>query len=457
MAPVVTISVYSNACLESRRKKNRQWWSVQSIIGATENLLLGSGRAVAGFEVCFVGFSVSLICYCFRLFLLVSVCALLQCSKSIQSCSKIMGSITIRKRKDGSARYTAQIRIMQQGETVYQESQTFDRKATAQAWIKRRETELAEPGAIAKANRTGVTVREMIERYLDEYEKIRPLGKTKRATLKAIAATWLGDLEDSQITSQQLVEYGTRRIHDDGIQAQTVGNDLAHLGAVLSVARPAWGYDIDPMAMPDARRVLRKMGAVTKSKERTRRPTLEELDKLLNYFAEMRDRRKQQIDMVRVTVFALFSTRRQEEITRIRWDAMDEPGQRVLITDMKNPGQKYGNDVWCLLPDEAWRILQSMPRVAAEVFPYNASSVSASFTRACHFLEIDDLHFHDLRHDGVSRLFEMGWDIPKAASVSGHRDWNSMRRYTHLRGNGDPYKDWPWLERVVMGPVIVTK
>jgi integrase len=365
-----------------------------------------------------------------------------------------MGSITIRKRKDGSARYTAQIRIMQQGATVYQESQTFDRKATAHAWLKRRETELAEPGAIAKANRTGVTVREMIERYLDEYEKIRPLGKTKRATLKAIAATWLGDLEDSQITSQQLVEYGTRRIHDDGIQAQTVGNDLAHLGAVLSVARPAWGYDIDPMAMPDARRVLRKMGAVTKSKERTRRPTLEELDKLLVYFTEMRDRRKQQIDMVRVTVFALFSTRRQEEITRIRWDAMDEPGKRVLITDMKNPGQKHGNDVWCLVPNEAWRVLQSMPRVAAEVFPYNARSVSSSFTRACHFLEIDDLHFHDLRHDGVSRLFEMGWDIPKAASVSGHRDWNSMRRYTHLRGNGDPYKDWPWLERIIKGPVI---
>jgi integrase len=363
-----------------------------------------------------------------------------------------MGSITIRKRRDGSARYTAQIRIMQQGATVYQESQTFDRKATAAAWLKRRETELAEPGAIAKANRAVVTVREMIERYLDEYEKIRPLGKTKRATLKAIAATWLGDLEDSQITSQQLVEYGTGRIHDDGIQAQTVGNDLAHLGAVLSVARPAWGYDIDPMAMPDARRVLRKMGAVSKSKERARRPTLDELDLLLTYFTEMKARRKQEIDMVRVTAFALFSTRRQEEITRIHWSLIDEPGQRVLIKDMKNPGQKYGNDVWCYVPDEAWRILQSMPRVADEVFPYNAKSVSASFTRACNFLEIDDLHFHDLRHDGVSRLFEMGWDIPKAASVSGHRDWNSMRRYTHLRGNGDPYIDWQWLERVISAP-----
>jgi integrase len=206
--------------------------------------------------------------------------------------------------------------------------------------------------------------------------------------------------------------------------------------------------------MSDARRALRKMGAVTKSKEWTRRPRLAELDKLLLFFAQMRDRHQQQIDMLRAAVFALFSTRRQDEITHIRWDSMDEPGKRVLITGMKNPGQKHGNDVWCLVPDEAWRVLQSMPRVVAEVFPYNARSVSASFTRACGFLEIDDLHFHDLRHDDVSRLFEMGWDIPKAASVSGQRDWNSMRRYTHLRGNGDAYKDWLWLESAVTGPLI---
>lgn len=343
---------------------------------------------------------------------------------------------------------------MQKGVTVYQESQTFDRKASALAWIKRVETEMAAPGAITKANRSGVTVKEMIDRYLLEYEKLRPLGKTKRATLKAIGETWLGKLEDKEITSQKLVEYANGRMKDDGIQAQTVGNDLAHFGAVLSVARPAWGYDIDPMAMPDARKVLRKMGAVTRSKERNRRPTLEELDKLFEYFSQMRDRRRQEIDMVRVVAFALFSTRRQEEITRIKWADIDEDRKMVLITDMKNPGQKYGNDIWCLVPDEAWRIMKSMPKVADDVFPYNSRSVSAAFTRACRFLEIEDLHFHDLRHDGVSRLFEVGWDIPKVASVSGHRDWNSMRRYTHLKGDGDPYKDWPWLERIIAGPII---
>lgn len=54
-----------------------------------------------------------------------------------------MGTVTVRKRKDGSTGYTAQIRIMQKGVAVYQESQTFHRKATAQAWIKGVETEMS--------------------------------------------------------------------------------------------------------------------------------------------------------------------------------------------------------------------------------------------------------------------------------------------------------------------------
>lgn len=99
---------------------------------------------------------------------------------------------------------------------------------------------MAVPGAIDKASRSGVTFKEMIQRYLLEYEKLRPLGKTKRATLKAIGETWLGKLEDREITSQKLVEYADGRMMNDGIQAQIVGNDLAPLGAVLSVARPAW-------------------------------------------------------------------------------------------------------------------------------------------------------------------------------------------------------------------------
>ena len=94
----------------------------------------------------------------------------------------------------------------------------------------------------------------------------------------------------------------------------------------------------------------------------------------------------------------------------------------MLIRDMKNPGEKIGNDVWCDLPPEALQIIISMPKTSDEIFPYSTDAIGASFTRACQFLGITDLHFHDLRHDGVSRLFETGLSILKwqACPVTGH-------------------------------------
>jgi integrase len=366
-----------------------------------------------------------------------------------------MATIRARKLADGSVSYTAQIRIKRDGVQVYQESQTFARKQAAQAWARKRESELDEPGAIERASRKGVTLKDMIDQYLIEVEKARPLGKTKRATLTAIGQTYMGKLADTDINTQCLVDYALWRMSSEGggVQAQTAGNDLAHLGAVLSIGKDAWGYQLDPLAMGGARRVLRKLGYNLKSRERDRRPTLDELGKLMQHYQDMQLRRRSIINMMKVVGFALFSTRRLDEITRIRWDDLDEPGQRVLVRDMKNPGQKIGNDVWCYLPDEAWKILQTMPRAGEDIFPYSPESISTSWAKACKLLNIQDLHFHDLRHEGVSRLFEMDWDIPRVASVSGHRDWNSLRRYTHLRGKGDRYVKWEWYEEILRAPV----
>lgn len=43
-----------------------------------------------------------------------------------------------------------------------------------------------------------------------------------------------------------------------------------------------------------------------------------------------------------------------------------------------------------------------------------------------------DLHFHDLRHEAISRLFERGLSLPEVALISGHRDPRMLLRYTHL-------------------------
>ncbi len=57
--------------------------------------------------------------------------------------------------------YTAQIRIKRDGVQVYQESQTFARKQAAQAWTRKRESALDEPGAIERAGRKGVNIRKL--------------------------------------------------------------------------------------------------------------------------------------------------------------------------------------------------------------------------------------------------------------------------------------------------------
>ena len=86
---------------------------------------------------------------------------------------------------------------------------------------------------------------------------------------------------------------------------------------------------------------------------------------------------------------------------------------------MKNPDDEVDDDVRCELPPEAMAIIEAMPRSDARIFPYSTDAISAAFTRACAFLGIVDLHFHDLRHCGVTRLFEMGRTVPLAASASG--------------------------------------
>ena len=203
------------------------------------------------------------------------------------------------------------------------------------------------------------------------------------------------------------------------VKPQTVQNYLSHLSAVFAIAKPAWGYALDRDAIKDAFVVAKRLGVTSKGNSRDRRPTPDELNRLMLHFGEIKSKRPHSAPMQKIIAFAIFSTRRQEEITRITWDDYEQ--NRVLVRDMKNPGDKIGNNIWCDLPPEASAIIDSMPKTEARIFPYSTDAISAAFTRACKMLAIEDLHFHDLRHDGVSRLFEMGKTIPQAASVSGHR------------------------------------
>lgn len=358
-----------------------------------------------------------------------------------------MGTILSRKRNDGSLGHTALIRIKRQGKVVHTESQTFDRKPAAEAWLKKRETELAQPGALEK--RQDPLLKTVIGQYNEE--KLKEHGRTKAQVLATIAASPIGEKRCSEITSPEIVAFiqGMRKPDGTAPAPSTRQNYLSHLTSVFRVARPAWGYPADIQAAMDARVVLNQLGLIAPSKERDRRPTLEELDKLMNYFSVTYRKRRDTIPMQKIICFAIFSTRRQEEIATVLREDLDAEHHELLVRDMKDPGEKIGNLVRTTLTPEALQLIERHGAAEGEIWPYNHRSIGQSFTKACKFLEIKNLVFHDLRHDGISRLFELGWTIPQVAAVSGHRTWESLRRYTHVKQRGDKYKDWPWLQRVL--------
>lgn len=347
-----------------------------------------------------------------------------------------MGTIIERRRKDGTKSYLAQIVLKRDKEILHRENKTFTNRRQASHWIAVREFEVEQEIKGGRAPKSDPTLGAVIERYVAESQ--REIGRTKAQVLRSMVAMPIASMRCSEITSTHLVELG-RSLAEGNRKPQTVQNYLSHISSIFAIARPAWGYPLDPQAMRDAVLVSKRLGYTSKSRKRDRRPTLDELDRLLAFFDS---KRSNAMPMSEVVLFAIFSTRRQEEITRLTWVDLDREHSRVLVRDMKHPGQKIGNDHWVDLVPEAMAVIKRQPMEGDCIFPYSTDAISANFTRACKLLGIADLHFHDLRHDGISRLFEMGWNIPQVACVSGHRSWHSLQRYTHIRQRGDKYANW---------------
>lgn len=355
-----------------------------------------------------------------------------------------MGAITPRMNKDGSTSYKAQVRIRKGGKVLHQETQTFSRRQAAVAWIKKLETELADPAGLKKALAEDPPLKDVIDRARKETK--RAMSKSKINVLKMIEAHEFAEKRCSQIDSAALVKF----VNDLGVSPSTADNYFSHLASILKIARPAWGFPLDEQAINDARVVMKRLGTIARSNKRDRRPTREEMDRLMDYFAKSKSTRGDTVPMTSICLMTMYSLRRAIEICGITWNDLDVDGCRVMVRDLKHPEEKVGNDTWCYLTPEALRVILSQPKVPGEnrIFPYAPKSASGAFGSATLALGIEDLVLNDLRHEGASRLSEMGWTVQRVASVSGHRSWNTLKRYTHVREVGDKWSGWEWLDRV---------
>ena len=353
-----------------------------------------------------------------------------------------MATITKRKRKDGTVSYTAQIRLTVDGQK-YTESKTSPDKRFLQRWAAKREADLTKPGVMEQEKHRGTTLGDVLEWYKEDFNGATKFGRSKLSHIDYLINHSLSLLDAVHLQSSDLVKHAHRRAKT--AKAATINNDFIWLRNAMQAVQVSRGIPVNLKAIDEATYILRKERVIAKSSLRDRRPTIQELEKILAYLVD-RDTRSQ-LPMVDIVLFAIFSTRRQGEICSIRWEDLDERRHGVLVREMKHPRDK--KDTFVFLPDIAWSIIHAQEKLDDRIFPYVSKSVSAAFTKTCQFLEIVDLDFHDLRHEGISHLFELEWDIPKVAAVSGHKSWGSLQRYVHLRESGyyDKYQGWDWIAK----------
>ncbi len=200
------------------------------------------------------------------------------------------------------------------------------------------------------------------------------------------------------------------------ISGNTVRLELALLSALYNLAKVEWGTC---RANP--------VEAVRKPKPspgRDRRLTSSEERRLSRYF------QARNAELYTIFHLALETSMRQGEMLALRWEHIDlQHGVAHL------PVTKNGSPRDVPLSRRARSLLQQLPvQISGPVFNYKSSGFKSAWRAALQSLKIENLHFHDLRHEAISRLFELGTlNVMEVAAISGHKSLNMLKRYTHLR------------------------
>ncbi|MHB8311071.1 site-specific integrase [Metallibacterium sp.] len=309
---------------------------------------------------------------------------------------------------------------------------TFATRAVALEWARQQDEALDRRGAgLVRAQHVEESVGELVDAYLAEHvARLKSVDST--AYRVAGLRTAFGDLHYNALTPDAVAAWIARRLQQ--VTGETVRREVNVLSSFLSwcvrvrrlpplpenpltVPRPPPGRARDRRLVGDElKRLLEALGdraGTVKGARRTgayrvgtRNPWMRPLVQL-----------------------AIETAMRQGEPLALRWENVDLTAQTAHLDDTKN-----GEARTVPLPSRAVAVLEALPRTDdPRVFPITSQAVKLAWKRACKRAGIEELHFHDLRHEAASRIAERLPNLIELAAVTGHKDLRMLTRYYHPR------------------------
>ena len=317
-----------------------------------------------------------------------------------------MGSVRCR-----GNRWHAQVRLS--GFRSFTKS--FSSREDAEKWCCEQERFLRDTSFNKKNSSHPVLFSGLCTRYLEQRSRFHKGYTSEKCRIDRFVSSPLGNIQIAYITPEQIFDYMETRRHT--VSLGSLRKEYFLLKNILNFAK--LGYGISPSNNP-----LDSISVPRDSNPRDRR--LEPHEKVLLETAFLGHKN---IEFANVCLLALDSGMRRSEILKLSKSDFSASKQTLLIRESKN-----GDNRVIPLSKRATAILSNQEGENQNtMFSITPSCVHQAWKRLTKKLELEDLRFHDLRHEAISTFFEKGLSVAEVQVISGHRDVRQLFRYTHIR------------------------
>lgn len=267
------------------------------------------------------------------------------------------------------------------------------------------------------------TVRDALDLYRTRVSILKKGYAQEKYRIEQIGRSFLGTKIVREVTSVDIATYRDQRLLEVNprtrkpLSTATVRLEMSLLSNFFDIGRIEWGIcDGNPVA--NVRKPKIPPG-------RDRRLTAREDRQILRY-----SHNHSNAELYSIVVLALETAMRQGEILNLQWENLNLQTRVAHLPETKN-GTKRDVPL-SLKAREA--LIRLGVQSKGKVFKYTPEGLKSTWRFMLRKLGIEDLHFHDLRHEAISRLFELGsLDMMEVAAISGHKSLAMLKRYTHLK------------------------
>lgn len=305
-------------------------------------------------------------------------------------------------------------------------SKTFATYRDAKEWSTNEEGRIGRGELQTYKEAQQLTLAELASRFSIEFAphhyKPRADGREAWKTQLKHVLKYFGRYPLSAIDPSAIASYCAARVKK--VSGGTVRKEVFFLSKLLGFAEIECNIWL-PHGNP-----VRRVRKPREPKARARRLLPDERTRLIEQC-----QRSRSPYLLPVVVLALETAMRQGEILGLRWTDLELDRQQAILHDTKNGDPRIvplSSKAIDLLRGHQ-RKLHTPPAPTSLVFPVERLTIYHAFKAAARRADIDDLAFHDLRHEALSTLAELGeLNVLELAAISGHKSLGMLKRYTHL-------------------------